>query len=116
MDLAPKRFADTVVLHPTGRINHVGSDGLKAALEPFLASCAGGQDQIVLDLSALEYISSAGLRVVLVVAKQVARSEGKFALAAMRPEVLELFKVSGLSSILEIFDTPEAATAALEAA
>ena len=36
MDLAPRRFADTVVLDPVGRINHGGSDELTSALEPFL--------------------------------------------------------------------------------
>ena len=70
MDLAPRRFADTVVLRPAGRINHVSSDELKSSLEPFLTSCATGRDQIVLDLSALEYISSAGLRVLMLARKQ----------------------------------------------
>jgi anti-anti-sigma factor len=82
MDLAPRRFADTLVLHPAGRINHVGSDELKAALEPFLANCAAGQDQIVLDLSALEYISSAGLRV-LMLGKKQAKAQGGTLVAAL---------------------------------
>ena len=76
MDLAPRRFADTVVLRPAGRIDHAGSDELKSALEPFLARCAAGQDQIVLDLSALEYISSAGLRV-LMLAAQAGQGAGR---------------------------------------
>jgi hypothetical protein len=71
MHLAPRRLADTVVLRPAGGINHVSSDGhvrsdgLTSALAPFLASCAAGRDQIVLDLSGLACISSAGLRVLM---------------------------------------------------
>ena len=50
VDLTPKRFADTVVLRPAGRIDHTSSDDFKAALAPFLERCAAGQDHVVLDL------------------------------------------------------------------
>jgi anti-anti-sigma factor len=99
------------VLRPNGRIDSQSSPAFEAAIGEMLNT----RRQVVLDFADVPYISSAGMRVVLVAAKQVARSEGKFALAAMRPEVFELFKVSGLSNILKIFDTPEAASAALEA-
>src|SRR5262245_33010754 len=54
MDLLPKRFADTVILHPLGRINHTSADDFKAALEPFVEACRAGRDHIVLDLSGVE--------------------------------------------------------------
>ena len=103
MDLAPRRFADTVVLYPAGRINHTGSDELKAALEPFLASCAAGQDQIVLDLSALEYISSAGLRVLMLAKKQARAQGGTLVVAGLVSVVKEIFEISKFTMVFEVF-------------
>lgn len=110
--LSERTVGTITVLKPLGRIDSQSSPAFEAAIGEKLAT----SQRLVLDFADVPYISSAGLRVVLVAAKQVARSQGKFALASMRPEVLELFKVSGLSSILKIFDTPEAASVALEAA
>ncbi len=70
---------------------------------------------LTLDALSLEYISSAGLRVVLKLRKRVGRSEGKFALASLKPEILSVFKISGLTSVLKIFDTPEGALASFDA-
>jgi len=103
MDLAPKRFADTVVLHPAGRINHTGSDELKAALEPFLASCSAGQDQVVLDLSSLEYISSAGLRVLMLAKKQARAQGGTLVVAGLASVVKEIFEISKFTMVFEVF-------------
>ena len=48
-------------------------------------------------------------------AKQVARGQGKFALAALKPEIMSVFKVSGLTSVLKIFDTADGALASFGA-
>jgi anti-anti-sigma factor len=103
MDLAPRRFADAVVLRPAGRINHVSSDEFKSALEPFLASCAAGQDQIVLDLSALEYISSAGLRVLMLAKKQAKAQGGTLVVAGLASVVKEIFEISKFTVVFEVF-------------
>ena len=71
MDLTPKRYADTVVLSPVGRIDHSTSEDFKTALAPHMARCAEGQDRVVLDFAGVEYISSMGLRVLMVAAKQM---------------------------------------------
>jgi anti-anti-sigma factor len=103
MDLAPRRFADTVVLRPAGRINHVSSDELKSALEPFLATCAAGQDQVVLDFSALEYISSAGLRVLMLAKKRAKAQGGTLVVAGLVSVVKEIFEISKFTVVFEVF-------------
>ena len=102
-DLAPKRFADAVVLCPAGRINHVSSDEFKDALAPFLARCASGLDHLVLDFSALEYISSAGLRVLMLARRQVQTQGGTVRVAALRPMVQEIFEISRFTVVFEVF-------------
>lgn len=103
MDLAPRRLADTVVLRPAGRINHESSETLKDAFQPFLASCAAGQDQLVIDLSAVEYISSAGLRVLMLARKQAKTQGGTLVVAGLQPIVKEIFEISRFTVVFEVF-------------
>ncbi len=63
--------------------------------------------QLLFDLSALEYLSSGGLRVILGAAKEIRRREGKVALAALKPYVYEIFEVSGFTAMIPIKDTVE---------
>jgi len=65
--------------------------------------------RLLFDLSALEYLSSGGLRVILGAAKEIRRREGKVALAALTPYVFEIFEVSGFTAMIPIKDTVEEA-------
>ena len=116
MDLAPRRLADTVVLRPAGRINHVSSDSFKSALDPFLARCTDGGDRIVLDLSALEYISSAGMRVLVLARKQVRAQGGTLVVADPAPLVKEIFEISRFTVVFEIFASVRDALASISPA
>ena len=64
-------------------------------------------NRLIFDLSALEYLSSGGLRVILGAAKDVRRREGKVALAGLNQYVYEIFEVSGSTSMIPIKDTVE---------
>jgi anti-anti-sigma factor len=68
-----------------------------------------GETCFVVDLSALEYISSAGLRNILVIAKKLKAINGKILLAAMEESVNEVFTISGFNSIIPIHDTVQSA-------
>src|SRR5215468_1588625 len=103
MDLPLKRFADTVVLAPAGRIDHGSSEAFKDALRPYLERCATGRDQVVLDLSGVDYISSAGLRVLMLARKQAKAQGGTFVVAGLSPTVREIFEISRFTVVFEIF-------------
>ena len=111
MDLHPGRFADTLVLAPTGRIDHARADGLKDALAPHLGRCAAGQDQLVLDLSGVEYISSAGLRVLMLARKQAKAQGGTLVVAALPPIVREIFEISRFTVVFDVFPSTREALA-----
>ena len=64
-------------------------------------------DRILFDLGELEYLSSAGLRVLLSAAKEMKRREGKIVLCALNEFVKEIFEVSGFQSLIPITDTVE---------
>lgn len=66
--------------------------------------------RIVIDLTGLNYLSSAGLRVLLVAAKSSKKIGSEVRLAGMRPHVEEVFTISGFDALFQIFPSPEAAT------
>jgi len=113
MDLTPKRYDDVVVLAPVGRINHASSDTFSTALRPHLDRCSAAEDRLVLDFSRLEYISSAGLRVLMLARKQAQAQGGTLAVAALGPMLREIFEISRFSVVFDVFPTVRDAVAAV---
>ena len=70
-----------------------------------------GATRLVLDMEKINYISSAGLRVLLVIAKQCGAAGGELRLCGLNSMAREVFDISGFSSILNIFPTREEALA-----
>ena len=113
MELSSKRFADAVVLYSVGRIDHATAEGFKAALVPYLARCTAGGDRVVLDLSGVEYISSVGLRVLMLASKQVKAQGGSLAVCGLGPVVREIFEISRFTLVLDVFSALREALARL---
>jgi anti-anti-sigma factor len=68
-----------------------------------------GNAALVINLTELEYISSAGLRVLLLVLKKVTKSSRKLGLYGLKPHISEIFKIAGFGALFEIFDSKDAA-------
>ncbi len=102
MELNPRSYAGTLVLSPAGRLDHDSSEAFRASMQPLLERSARDGCCLVLDLSALEYVSSAGLRCFVLAAKQAAAQGGKVSVAAMRPLVAEIFRISRFHLLFEI--------------
>lgn len=105
MQVNAKRYADVIVVAAAGRIDYQNADEFKAALMPHLEHCGAGRDQIVLDLSQLEYISSAGLRILMIAAKDARARQGKLLAVTLQPVVREIFEISRFTLVFEIFDS-----------
>lgn len=112
MRLDHARFADVVVLSPRGRIDHATAEELKTALLPHLARCRPDQDHVVLDLAGVDYVSSAGLRVLMLAAKQAKAQGGFLAVAAVQPLVQEILEISKFTLVLRTLPTVRDAVAA----
>lgn len=70
-----------------------------------------GQKRIIVDLAAVNYVSSYGLRVFLLTAKQLRSDRRAFTLCRLTPEVKKIFRISGFDKILVIRETLEDAIA-----
>ena len=115
MKLVSREYAGAVVLVPDGRLDHDNSEAFRAALQPHLDAAARPQRGVVLDLSHLEYVSSAGLRCFVLAAKQAKAQGGRVVITAMQPVVAEIFQISRFNLVFDIYSTVRDALAALSA-
>ena len=100
MEFSERRAGKTVVLAPVGRIDMASADTFRDRLIPLIGSAAAGGESVVLDFSGVDYISSAGLRVLMLAAKEARSSGGKIAVAALQPLVNEIFQISRFDKVL----------------
>jgi len=115
MPLPHRSYADARVLAPAGRLDHDNYEVFRTELAVHEAACARENLTLVLDLSALEYVSSAGLRCFMLAAKEAKARNGRILLAALQPVVAEIFKISRFNLLFEIFPTLREALAAVSA-
>lgn len=107
MEIREENAEGATVLVPIARVDSATAKAFEAKV---LQVVNAGAPKIVIDFSELDYISSAGLRVVLVGAKMT-RAPRKFALCGMKPHIREVFDVSGFAKILAIHPDRAAALA-----
>ena len=81
----------------TGRLDTTTAPQLEAELKKSI----GGKDSLAFDFNALEYISSAGLRVLLA-AQKVMNRQGKMIIRNVNETIMEVFEITGFSDILTI--------------
>lgn len=113
MDLRSRRLADTIVLSPAGRIDHATAEPFREALLAGLGTCAPGKDHVVLDLGGVEYVASAGLRALMLAAKQVKTQGGTLVVAALQPVVREVFEISKFTLLFKTYASVRDALAAI---
>jgi anti-anti-sigma factor len=110
MEFAQEQAGDVVIVRLAGRLD---SGAARSAEDGFNALLTGYSPHLAVDMTKLDYISSAGLRVLLVVAKKVQQAKGKVALFGLSPNVREVFSVSGFDTIFSIQPDSAAALAAV---
>jgi len=81
------------------------TDALRADLNAYVAACSKGGDRLVLDFSKVDYISSVGLRVLMLAAKKVREQDGLIVVAALQPVVREIFEISRFNLVFQCFGT-----------
>ena len=102
MDCKEVNLGDALVVAVSGRIDLSNADALRDILSPALAKARAA---LVLDFSGVDYISSAGLRAVMIVFK-AGKAEGKaFSIAALQPLVQEIFTISRFNLVFPLFAT-----------
>ncbi len=99
MDVEEQLEGEVLVVSPIGRLDSLSSPALGARLDSL---AQGGRTRLVLDLARVDFVSSAGLRVILTAVKKAHAAQGRFALCSVQPPVQEVLEISGFTSLLSI--------------
>jgi anti-anti-sigma factor len=114
VELSSSNLGSVRVLHVQGRLDHAHAKAFELALAPHLLDNTPTGSPVVLDFADVGYISSVGLRVLLLAAKQVKAQQGRISIAALTPIVSEVFQVSHFNLVLQVY--PDVAAAAADMA
>ena len=116
MECHVQNLADIVLIEVEGRIDHGTAPAFGSALLPQVEKCAEDSKKLLLDFGKVTYISSAGLRVLMIAAKGCRKQGAKVFLAALQPTIQEIFKIGRFDLVLETYPMVCAALAAISPA
>jgi anti-anti-sigma factor len=106
MEIAQVAVGESLVVAPVGRIDSTTSEALERALAGALD---GGARRMVVDFGGVSYISSVGLRVLLVVAKRMRSERGTLVLCGLGDAVRQVFDLAGFLPLFTVESTRELA-------
>lgn len=112
MEITAHREGGAVIARANGRIDSSNSREFHTSLEAIIAE---DDPAVVLDFGELSYISSAGMRVILLTAKSLQRDNVKFALCSMNDSIREVFKISGFDKIIPVHESRSEALTSVSA-
>ena len=110
MEIRTEQEGDVLVALTEDRVDGANAREFQDAVE---AAIAGQDCPVVLDMERLVYMSSAGMRVILIIARSLQGENRKFAVCSLVGPVREVFEISGFDKIIQTHDTQAKAVAAV---
>jgi len=101
MEIQTKEENDVKIVSFEGELDTTTSTKAEEYLNKLMTS---GTMKIMINLEKLDFISSAGLRVLLATAQKIKGAGGGFRVCSLNPDVKEVFDISGFSTLLMVFD------------
>ncbi len=108
MELQSKKVDDITILSLNGSIDALTAPKITEYIQGLVAD---GNIKLIADFSAVDYTSSAGLRVLLGAIKETRAQGGDMRLVGVQPDVLKVLNLSGFTNILKLFDDLDSALA-----
>jgi len=93
---------DPIIVKVEGRIDGVTSKQISTELDEIINS---GTKNLILDFAGVYYLSSAGIRVLISSMKRINIEGGQLFFVSLTHHIMEIFKISGLSSVFKVFDS-----------
>ena len=93
---------DPVIIKLEGRIDGLTSKQISAELDEIIDS---GVKNLILDFAGVYYLSSAGIRVFISSIKRINSIGGQIYFVSLSHHIMEIFKITGLSSVFKVFDS-----------
>jgi len=99
IDVQEEREGDVLIMIPVGRIDSSNAPIFERLVKDRIDD---GETKIVVDFTKLSFISSSGMRVLLIGAKNIQSNQGKLVLCSMRDSIREIFSISGFDTIIPV--------------
>ena len=115
MNVTSRRYANAVVLSVSGRLDQDTCEAFRGDISRQVEASARAGGTIVLDLSGLEYVSSAGLRCFMLASRQAKAQASRIFVASLQPMVREIFEISHFNLVFQVFPTVREALGAVSA-
>lgn len=106
MEISEERRNGVFVVAPKGRLDTTTSPDLEGCL---LGLVERGEHRLLVDLAGIEYVSSAGLRVLLLLAKRLKVERGELVLCGLGPAVRQVFELAGFVALFRLEATRDEA-------
>ena len=100
---------DVTIVELSGSLDGTSAPQVQGEVMPLIVPDC----RLVLDMSGCEYVSSAGLRVLLMIAKLLANKKGQGALAGLSEEIMDVMEMTGFAQFFDTYDTVSDAVEAL---
>ena len=110
MEIGEDRLGSVTVLRPVGQIDNDTSLSFQEKLLQVLEAGAA----TLVDFAGVEFISSAGLAALMTAAKQAKATNGRIAVAGLRPLVQEIFAISRFARVVPVYGATDEGVAALQ--
>jgi anti-sigma B factor antagonist len=104
MEINEQQTDQCLILSIKGRLDTTNYNMLEKKLMELIES---NHHRILVECTSMDYISSSGLRILLMGLKKISMVKGKFALCGLQENIHEIFEISGFSSIFEIYPNKE---------
>jgi anti-anti-sigma factor len=110
MQISDESVGGVCVVTARGRLDGAASGPFGERIQALVGA---DRPKMLIDFSGIDFVTSAGLRAVLIILKKVKSVNGRFALSGAQPSVREVLEISGFASMIQIYPGREAALAAL---
>lgn len=104
VDLKEETQGDILVLKMSGRLDAVSSPIVERKIFDYIND---GVHKLLLDFSGVDYLSSAGMRMLLSTTKKLKTLAGKLVVCCVTTNVMDVLKMSGFDHVLELTETEE---------
>ena len=105
IEVVEERDNDVLVLLPVGRLDSTNARAFETIVMDHISK---GEQRMIVDFSRLNFISSSGLRVLLIAAKKLSATQGKLVLCDMQEHIHEVFMISGFDQLIPVQDSRKA--------
>ena len=104
METKIEEKGEVIVVRLEGRLDAASSPQLEKKLHSIIES---GYFKLILNFSSVDYLSSAGMRLMLAISKKLKSLEGKLVACQMSDDVMEVIKMAGFQQVIEIYPSEE---------